>query len=171
MKVRIKKLDEKAVIPQYAKDGDAGLDLVATSKIYDKYGNVSYGVGLAIEIPKGYVGLLFPRSSICKNDLSLTNSVGVIDSGYRGEIFFKFKPALNYVNYVPDDFQLTPENGEDDTDFDAIALPSPETYAEYQVGDKIGQLIIMPYPQIELEESAELSDTDRGEGGFGSSGA
>jgi dUTP pyrophosphatase len=85
MKVNIKKLDEKAVIPKYAKNGDAGLDLVAISrKETDNY--IEYGTGLAIEIPDGFVGLLFPRSSISKMGLSLANSVGVVDSGYRGGI-------------------------------------------------------------------------------------
>ena len=91
MKVKIKKLCESAVIPTYAKPGDAGMDLVATSRIFDKYGNVEYGTGIAMEIPEGYVGLLFPRSSICKQDLALANAVGVVDSCFRGEIKFKFK--------------------------------------------------------------------------------
>lgn len=80
MKVKIKKLSPNAVIPQYAKQGDAGLDLTATSKEYDEHGNVVYGTSLAIEIPPGYVGLLFPRSSNAKYDLLNTNAVGVIDS-------------------------------------------------------------------------------------------
>lgn len=80
MKVRIKKLSEKAVIPSYSTAGDAGLDLTATSKEFDEHGNVVYGTSLAIEIPYGYVGLLFPRSSNAKYDLLNTNSVGVIDS-------------------------------------------------------------------------------------------
>ena len=80
MKVKIKNLNENAVIPSYSKQGDAGMDLVATSKIFDKYGNVEYGTGLAMEIPEGHVGLIFPRSSISKKDLALTNAVGVIDS-------------------------------------------------------------------------------------------
>ena len=80
MKVKIKKLNENAVIPSYSKQGDAGMDLVATSKIFDKYGNIEYWTGLAMEIPEGHVGLIFPRSSISKKDLALTNAVGVIDS-------------------------------------------------------------------------------------------
>lgn len=80
MEVKIKKLNENAVIPKYSKAGDAGMDLVATSREIDKYGNIVYGTGLAFEIPKGYVGLLFPRSSISKYDMNLTNSVGVLDS-------------------------------------------------------------------------------------------
>ena len=91
MQVNIKRLNENAVIPTYAKHGDAGMDLTATSKSYDDHGNVVYGTGLAFEIPMGYVGYVFPRSSNAKKDLILSNSVGVIDSGYRGEVIFKFK--------------------------------------------------------------------------------
>ena len=145
MKVKIKKLNESAVIPKYSKAGDAGMDLVATSKETDKYGNIVYGTGLAFEIPKGYVGLLFPRSSISKYDMNLTNSTGVLDSGYRGEVFFKFKCPSRFTNF-------------------------DDTYSTYNVGDRIGQIIIIPYPQIEFEEVEELSETDRGTGGFGSTG-
>lgn len=139
MKVRIKKMHEAGVIPAYAKPGDAGLDLVAVSETWnDDNTMVTYGTGLAVEIPEGYVGLLFPRSSISKTNLELSNSVGVIDSGYRGEIMFKFR--YNSEGMV------------------------------YDVGDRVGQLIILPYPSIEFEEVEELSSTDRGEGGFGSTG-
>lgn len=144
MKVNIKKLHENAVIPQYAKHGDAGLDLTAVSKSYDDHGNVCYSTGLAFEIPHGYVGLLFPRSSNTKKDLILGNSVGVLDSGYRGEVVFKFRPLLPQER----DIEFGPR--------------------EYEIGDRIGQLIIMPYPQIEFNEVDELSHTDRGVGGFGS---
>ena len=150
MKVKIKKLVDEAVIPQYAKEGDAGLDLVTVSHKVDDMGNEVYGTGIAVEIPEGYVGLLFPRSSISKMDLSLTNSVGVIDSGYRGEIFFKFKktPILKESRYVED-----------------IVICKT-----YSIGDKVGQLIIMPYPQIEFEQVEHLSETERGTGGYGSTG-
>ena len=141
MQVKIKKLHKDAVIPAYGKPGDAGMDLTAISIEKDGYGNVVYGTGLAIEIPEGHVGLLFPRSSNSKTDLYLTNHVGVIDSGYRGEIMFKFR-----------------------------ATPSLVNAKVYQVGDRVGQLIIIPYPQITLEESTELSDSERGEKGFGSTG-
>ena len=86
MKVKIKKLCDSAVIPQYAHPTDADMDLVAVSKSFDDNGNTVYGTGISVEIPEGYVGLIFPRSSISKKDLLLTNSVGVIDSGYRGEL-------------------------------------------------------------------------------------
>ena len=97
MIVRVKKLKNEAVVPSYAKEGDAGLDLVAVDKNIETDGEseyVEYGTGLAFEIPAGYVGLLFPRSSISNKDLILSNSVGVIDSGYRGEVKFRFKVPL-----------------------------------------------------------------------------
>lgn len=141
MDVKIKKLDKKAVLPKYANVGDAGMDLTATSKWYDDDNNVCYGTGIAMEIPKGYVGLVFPRSSNAKQDLILSNGVGVIDSGYRGEIMFKFK--------LVEDRHLA---------------------KDYNVGDRVGQIIIIPYPKIEFVEVSELSETDRGNGGYGSSG-
>ena len=154
MEVKFKKLDERAVVPKYASEGDAGLDLVFTSKEWNKdLGFVEFGTGLAVEIPKGYVGLIFPRSSISKTKYTLANSVGVIDSGYRGEVKFRF--FLNSAGlYNLDD---EPRNG-----FNKLT--------EYGIGDKIGQLIIMPYPSIEPIEVDELSDTQRGYGGFGSTG-
>ena len=141
MEVKIKKLHPDAVIPVYSKPGDAGLDLTATSISSDSYDNIVYGTGLAIEIPDGYVGLLFPRSSNSKTDLYLTNHVGVVDSGYRGELMFKFRPINGIVDA-----------------------------SIYAVGDRIGQLMILPYPSIKFVETDELSDSDRGEGGFGSTG-
>jgi len=136
LQVKIKRLDKNAVIPTYAKDGDAGMDLVATTIKFPS-DKVSYGIGLAVEIPDGYLGLIFPRSSIRKIDLELCNSVGVIDSGYRGEIEVTFTRVGD---------------------------------ARYNLGDKVAQLIIMPYPQIKFEEVYELSTTERGAGGFGSTG-
>jgi len=161
LKVRIKRLHKDSVLPCYSKNGDAGMDLTATSRIFDKDGNVSYGIGLAFEIPEGYVGLLFPRSSNCKQDLILSNSVGVIDSGYRGEVMFKFKPSPIFAgNYI--------EESIDTETFDYVGLHDENRY--YNVGDRIGQIIILPYPKIEFEEVEELSKTERGIGGYGSSG-
>ena len=148
MDVKVKKLVENAVIPQYAHDTDAGLDLVATSVEQDEYGNIVYHTGLAFEIPEGYVGYIFPRSSLSKYSLRLTNCVGVIDSGYRGEVMFKYEPKNTHT----------------------VGLTKRISGEIYQVGDRVGQLIIMPYPKINLVESDELSSTDRNEGGFGSSG-
>ena len=159
MKVRIKKLNENAVIPKYARHGDAGMDLTAVSMELDAYGNVCYGTGLAFEIPEGYVGLIFPRSSICKKQLLLSNAVGVIDSGYRGEVSFKFKPSM-----ALDNRQCVKA---DEEKLWSIAVRQNDIY---KVGDRIGQMIIMPYPSVEFEEVEELSETERGEGGYGSSG-
>ena len=138
MKVNIKKLHPDAVIPKYGKPGDAGMDLVATSKKLEGE-NLVFGTGLAFAIPEGFVGLIAPRSSISRTNMLLTNNLGIIDSGYRGEVMAKFKYIGN-------------EN------------------VEYDIGDKIAQIIIMPYPQIEFEEVNELSSTERGSGGFGSTG-
>ena len=92
MKLKIKRLHRDAVIPSYAKPGDAGLDLVATTYSISEDGlYIEYGTGIAVEIPEGHVGLIFPRSSISKTSMILSNHVGVIDSGYRGEIRFRFK--------------------------------------------------------------------------------
>lgn len=163
MKVKIKKLHEDAVIPQYAKQGDGGMDLVATSKSYDENGNTVYGVGLAFEIPEGFVGLLFPRSSNAKQDLLLSNSVGVLDSGYRGEVMFKFKKSIRMV-----DFLLNLKIWLGFRDFKEVNIWN--IGKDYNIGDRIGQIIILPYPKIEFQEVEELSDSERGAGSYGSTG-
>lgn len=143
MIVKIKKLVENAVVPKYAKQGDAGLDLTAVSFRYEaEHDCFVYGTGLALEIPKGYVGLIFPRSSNSKTTAYLTNSVGVIDSGYRGEIMVKFKNRTAGDNRAP-----------------------------YKPGDRVAQLIIMPYPNITFVETDKLSESERGTGGYGSTGS
>jgi dUTP pyrophosphatase len=138
--VKVKKLNPNAVIPSYSKVGDAGMDLTITKEIENTSFSVSYGFGIAMEIPKGYVGLVFPRSSVRNQDLILSNCVGVIDSGYRGEIQATFKKT----------------NGLDSL--------------KYNVGERGAQIIILPYPQVYMTEVPELSDSERGEGGFGSTG-
>jgi dUTP pyrophosphatase len=142
MYVKIKKLSENAVIPSYAKDGDAGMDLVATSIIADTQTQITYGIGLALEIPEGFVGLIFPRSSVRKTRLMLSNSVGVVDSGYRGELQATFNKINN--NSVAEN--------------------------DYKVGDRIAQIMIIPHPPVIFIETEELSNTERAEGGFGSTG-
>ena len=144
MQVKIKKLHKDAVIPRYSKPGDAGLDLtvVKTYKHWDEFSDrfkLEVDSGIAVEIPDGYVGLVFPRSSIKNTGLRLTNSVGVIDSKYRGSI----KAFFDVVD---------------------------ETLTLYEEGDRFAQLIIIPYPEIEFLEVEELSTTERGDSGFGSSG-
>ena len=90
--LKFKKLIESAVVPNKATSGSNGFDLTATSKeFHAEFQAIVYGTGIAVEIPKGYVGLLFSRSSVRKYDLIMANCVGVIDSDYRGEIMATFK--------------------------------------------------------------------------------
>lgn len=173
MKVKIKKLHPDAVIPAYAKTGDAGMDLTAVSMKIDEYGNICYGTGLAFEIPEGYVGLVFPRSSNHKKGVILTNCVGVIDSGYRGEVSFKFRPLFEKADSIAGD-EFKKEHKKHKSNFDEnqefYFLHYPGNNTTFKVGDRIGQIIIMPYPRIEFEEVEELSETERGTKGYGSSG-
>jgi dUTP pyrophosphatase len=138
--VKVKKLVPEAVIPSYSKVGDAGMDLTITKEIENTSFSVSYGFGIAMEIPQGYVGLVFPRSSVRNQELILSNCVGVIDSGYRGELQATFKKTQG---------------------LDSI---------KYKVGERGAQIIILPYPTIYMTEVPELSNTERGSGGFGSTG-
>lgn len=138
MNVKIKKLHPNAVIPSYAKEGDAGMDITATEKeVLDDY--IVYKTGLAFAIPKGYVGLLFPRSSVSKTSLMLANGVGVLDHGYRDEVEFRFKQVCNLSK-------------------------------KYNVGDRIGQIIIIPFPEIEFVEVGALPQEGNRGGGFGHTG-
>ena len=140
MIVRIKAVHPDAHVPKYAKPGDACVDLVAVEKWIDDWDNTCYNTGLAIEIPNGHVGLLYPRSSVSKTDMLMRNSVGVIDSGYRGPLIVKFKEDGNSV-------------------------------FNYKIGDRVCQLMIIPYPVVDFVEVEQLSETSRGSGGFGSTGA
>lgn len=136
LEIKIKKIHPDAIIPKYAKPGDAGMDVIAVSKKEtDKF--IEYGTGLSFEIPENYVMLIFPRSSVTNKDLMLKNSVGMLDSDYRGELILRFNKfgGLNY-----------------------------------EIGERIGQIIIFPYPNIEFKEVDKLSETSRGNGGFGSTG-
>ena len=136
MKIKINKLVPEAKVPAYAKPGDAGMDVYAVSKTEtDKF--VEYGTGLAFEIPSDHVLLVFPRSSVSNTHLQMANSVGVLDSGYRGEL------KLRYRKHGPED---------------------------YNIGDRVGQIIVMPFPLVEFEETDQLTESERGKGGFGSSG-
>lgn len=140
MKINFKKLHPNAARPVKAHNNDAGFDLTALTSVYDKFTKtLTCGTGLAIEIPPGYVGKIHPRSSIYKKGLVLSNSVGVIDAGYIGEI----KAVFNAV----------------------AARPSL-----YAPGDRIMQIIIEKLEDIQFEEVPELSETERGENGYGSSG-
>lgn len=137
MIVKFKKLSDKAKTPTKAHKEDAGLDLYCSRCGFEGANWVCHS-DVAFEIPEGHVGLVFPRSSISNTGLMLCNSVGVIDSNYRGDVTAKFRPM------------------------------SGEHF--YREGERFAQMIILPYPQVELLESDELSKTERGAGGYGSSG-
>lgn len=141
LNIRCKKLHPEAVIPQYAKVGDAGMDLTAVEMVVRDDGRLEYNIGLAFEIPEGYVGYIFPRSSISNQDLLLTNSVGVIDSGYRGPVKAVFQGTK--------------------------AQPR-----RYKPGERCCQIVVMPIPTMNFEDvgDGELTDSERGHGGFGSTG-
>lgn len=136
MNIKIKKLNSEAKVPHYANHGDAGMDVYAVTK-EEKAKFIEYGTGLAFELPEDHMMLVFPRSSLSNKDLILTNHVGILDSGYRGELKLRYRK-------IGDDV--------------------------YEVGDKIGQIVVVPFPRVEFEEVKELSDTLRGDGGFGSTG-
>jgi len=150
----VKKLNKEAILLSYANPDDAGLDLTAISKriVRDEDGLISYieyGTGLAVEIPQGYIGFLYPRSSITKKEIMLKNSVGVIDSGYRGEVMCRF-------------YATSLDMDEKDSNW----YPT----SDYKVGERVCQLIIIEKPAVNVVESDMLSDTERGDGGFGSTG-
>ena len=149
--IKVKKLNKDAVIPSYINTGDGAVDLYATSKEpNEEYGFIEYGTGLSLEIPNGYVGLIFPRSSISKTALILSNSVGVIDSGYRGEVKVRFWLNTEAASYVI--------NGEQ------------PTLGYYNIGDRVAQLMVLPCPEMNFIKEESLSESDRGQGGFGSTG-
>lgn len=141
-----------AEIPEYQNRGDAGMDLKAVEKIPNKETpslGLWFKTGLKISLPDGYVGLIYPRSSITEKDLELGNSVGVIDSGYTGEIQVRFNKILR---------------------IDHKQYPGWYTKKHYRVGDRVAQLIIMPYPKVSFREVDDLEDSERGSQGFGSTG-
>lgn len=162
MQVKFKKLNKKAVIPTKAHSTDAGFDMTAVTKtITDKY--IEFDTGISTAIPEGYVGLIFANSRVSKYDLDLANAVGIIDSHYRSSIRFRYKytthPQTGFVANKTKYFNLV-KNIE--------LVPIPFHPKEFNIGDVVGQLIIIPIPEIELVEVDELDETDRGEGGFGS---
>jgi dUTP pyrophosphatase len=137
MEIKIKRIRQNAIIPNFAKNGDACVDLTA-AHVEIQGTNLVYYTGIAIEIPANHVGLLFPRSSVSKKDIILANSVGVIDSGYRGEIMLKYK----WID------------------------PSHFGSKSYNVGERVGQLMILKLPSYEFVEVEQLSTTERGTGGL-----
>ena len=159
MRIKFKKLTTEAKEPFRVYDVDAGFDLFAISKEETK-DYIEYKTGIAFEIPEEYVGLIFPRSSITKYDLMLKNSVGIIDASYRGEILFRFAKVINEIfseyNY-----------GENNNNLNANKIVTRKS-KYYEIGERVGQIVFMPIPKVILIESEELSETQRGENGFGS---
>ncbi len=150
MELKITKLYPNAILPSFAHEGDAGMDLYVHRVIEETANQITYGLGIAVKIPDNHVGLIFPRSSIRKYDLSLSNSVGVVDSGYLGELqvtFNKTTPAY----------------------YDG---PVGNVSKEYDIDERCCQLVILPLARFDIKEVETLSNitTTRGEGGFGSSG-
>lgn len=192
LKVKIKKLVPEAVIPTYAKDGDMGMDVTAVKVEYDKKLDCFvYHTGLAFELPKGYGMLIFPRSSNRKTNSYMANHVGILDSGYRGELLlcFKYKDSSHSIfsSFRSDKFIEKLANNVDIKDAKALAVALIQTtndivsddavltefmmnFAPYKVGDRIGQIVIVPYPTVEFEETDILSESERGTGGHGSTG-
>lgn len=166
MEVKIKKVYDDSIVPTKAHIDDAGYDLYAHSVTDDDHGNIVYGTGVAFEIPRGYVGLVFPRSSNSKKDLLLSNCVGVIDSGFRGEVSFKFKPTCAAMNPIKTWWYIFVRR-HINVNLGALHYI---TNSKYNIGDRIGQIIIMPYPEIEFKVVDELSKTERGINGYGSTG-
>ena len=143
MKIKIKKINEKARIPTYGSEYSVGADLYALldeNTMIKPHETLLIHTGISVEIPEGYCGLIFARSSMgAKRGLAPANKVGVIDADYRGEIMV----ALHNHSEIP---------------------------ATVEPGERVAQLAIVPFLKAEFEEAAELSDTVRGEGGFGSTG-
>lgn len=185
MQIKFKKLSDKAEMPRKAHPTDAAFDLVATSRVFDAQGNATYGTGIAVEIPYGYAGFIFPRSSIARTDLALSNAVGLIDSSFRGEILCKFKPTLVYIDKDSHGEDENDYDGTDQTDLstqDVTFHGRSEDYPDvcegylpfrprvYEVGERIAQILILPLPEVYFIEAETLSETDRGAGGYGSTG-
>jgi len=144
MEIKIKKLNEQAVIPTYAKPGDACCDVTAIGYEYDLKKELHvYHTGLAFEIPEGYCLKIYPRSSNTETICYLPNSIGILDSGYRGELLVKYKSTRDYDKWSP---------------------------KPYEIWDRVAQIQVMPYPTMEFIVVDELSASERGEGGFGHTG-
>lgn len=171
--VKFVKLHPDAVVPSYAHDGDVGMDMTAVSVEYSPERDMYiYHTGLAFETEFHYGMFLFPRSSINKTDAYLCNSVGIADTAiYRGEILFCFKNRTSLQMRITQKYFADHLKIDDGKKFEDINLHvDPMDYAPYKPGDRVGQMVIMPYPNVRLIEADKLSETVRGANGFGSTG-
>lgn len=158
--VKIRKVHPDAEWPTYAHPGDAGMDVTAVSvEITSKY--IEYDTGLQFQLPPGYVMLIFPRSSNSKYDLTLANSVGVLDSGYTGNLKLRFKRCYRAMDL---EGNVKEQIGDFKDEFQMYAREI------YDIGDKVGQIMILPYPTVNWIPTEEFEETERGTGGFGSTG-
>lgn len=167
--IKFKKLNVEAQKPLQAKTGDAAYDLVAIEDgkiVIDDNGfiqYIEYHTGIAIQPPIGYHTIIEARSSVSKKDLILANGIGLIDNEYRGEIIFRFKILPKVVYVEKDEFV----NATDSLMSYDLAVPLSEMQF-YKKGDKVGQIKIEKTIEMDFVEVEELSETDRGTGGFGS---
>jgi len=183
LEISFKKLREDAVIPKYAHEGDVGMDLTAVDVEYDADNDVYvYHTGLAFETDLHYGIFLFPRSSNRKTEAYLANHVGIDDSAtYRGEIMLCFKNRtslrqvalesrmISFWNAI-EDGKSVEEATKESIKAWTEAMNNPMLFAPYKVGERVAQMVTLPYPNVKLMEREELSDTVRGAGGFGSTG-
>lgn len=184
MVLKFKKLIPEAVIPTYAHHGDVGMDFTAISLEYNKeWDCYMYHTGLACASDFNWGQFIFPRSSNRKTDAYLCNSVGIIDTAiYRGEIIFCFKNRTSFDTWASiTSMEKAMGESIDISDLRTNYLSNmthlmenQEEYAlkmaPYNIGDKVGQLVMMSYEDVEIEEVDELNETERGANGFGSSG-
>lgn len=183
--VKFKKLVDSAIIPTYAHDGDIGMDIYATSIEYDEqYDLYKYHTGLSVETSEEYGILLFARSSNTKKDVYLPNSVGIVDSAiYRGEIMFMFKSRISlyersniiglkaFMKALGSGLSAKEaEEKAEEAKHVIQEMTKALEFAPYEVGDRIGQMVIIPRTIINAIQVDKLSETIRGEGGFGSTG-
>ncbi len=181
LEIKFKKLDERAIVPTYAHDGDVGMDMTAIDVEYNSEMDCYiYHTGLAFESDKHYGIFLFPRSSNRKTDAYLCNHVGIDDSAiYRGEIMFCFKNRTSLRQIALESrtiaFFNAIEGGkslehaiEESVKAWNEAIFNPMLFAPYKVGDRIGQMVALPYPNVKLREYKNLSETERQNNGFGS---
>jgi len=177
LSVEFTRKHKNAKTPSKAYEGDAGLDMWATTVDFTNPMYIEYGTGIHMAIPKGYVGLLFARSSVRKFALAMANCVGILDAGYRGEIKFSYRTYENSFGNT-DMIKKLEKLGvvdsvtalQDSKDKSKQFYIKPENKKVYMVGDKIGQLVILKLPTIKLKEKKELTPSERGTGGHGSSG-
>jgi dUTP pyrophosphatase len=169
MQIKMKKVRDSAIVPTRSHKSDACYDFYACEDPtieYDKANSVlyiQYMTGWAIQPPTGYHTELYPRSSVSKVNLVLANSVGVIDEGYRGEILFRYR----LINQTSSAYWLYSVNKEN---LEAAFSFMDRLYDIYKVSDRVGQMMLRRTHHYDLVEVNELSDTDRGEAGLGSTG-